>query len=109
MLIFFRDQSIWENFCWPRCLLKRLFWGKILASALKRPLAYRRNREVGSALGAARLAWLATNQCDPQSAFTSQPLETLIEPDLSLQDQYTEKFATFRELYRRLSDMFITL
>jgi len=86
-----------------------LYWGKILASTLQRPLTYRRNREVGSALGAARLAWLATNPCDPQTAFTSPAIECIVEPDSALQNQYVQKRETYRELYRRLSDMFITL
>jgi xylulokinase len=88
---------------------KSLFWGKILAAALQRPLIYRANREVGAALGAARLGFLAANNTDPQTAFTMPPIENVIEPDPALMDSYVKKQQTFRNLYHRLEDMFETL
>ena len=87
---------------------KSLFWGKILAAALQRPLNYRLNREVGAALGAARLAYIAANNCDPQNAFAMPPIETVIAPDPALVHAYAKKQIRFRQLYHRLEDMFET-
>jgi xylulokinase len=86
---------------------KSLYWGKILAAALKRPLIYRLNREVGSALGAARLAYLSVNNVNPDHAFEMPPVETVIEPDPDLVQQYAKKRAVFQQLYRKLEDMFV--
>ena len=88
---------------------KSLFWGKILAAALQRPLIYRANREVGAALGAARLGYIAANNCDPQTAFAMPSIENIIEPDGALMNSYAKKQQTFRNLYHRLEDMFETL
>jgi xylulokinase len=88
---------------------KSLFWGQILAAALQRPLNYRVNREVGSALGAARLGYIAANNCDPQTAFAMPPIETVIEPDPELVNAYVKKQQVFRKLYYRLEDMFETI
>jgi xylulokinase len=88
---------------------KSLFWGKILSAALQRPLNYRVNREVGAALGAARLGYIAANNSDPQTAFAMPPIETVIEPDPALVNAYMKKQQTFRKLYHRLEDMFETL
>jgi xylulokinase len=88
---------------------KSLFWGKILAAALQRPLNYRVNREVGSALGAARLGFIAANNLDPLTAFVMPPVETVIEPDPELVNAYVKKQQVFRKLYLRLEDMFETV
>jgi xylulokinase len=85
---------------------KSLYWGGILASALQRPLTYRADREVGAALGAARLAWLAVNPCDPQTAFTTPAIESVMNPNANLSDQYQQKRVIFKKLYHRLEDMF---
>jgi xylulokinase len=86
---------------------KSLYWGQILASALQRPLIYRADREVGAALGAARLAWLAANPSDPQSAFITPAIEHVMEPDADNTDQYFQKRKTFKKLYDRLEDIFV--
>jgi xylulokinase len=76
---------------------------------LQRPLIYRANREVGAAFGAARLGWLGANKADPFTAFAMPPIETVIEPDPALATSYVKKQEIFRNLYRRLEDMFETL
>jgi xylulokinase len=86
---------------------KSLYWGKILASALSRPLIYRNNREVGAALGAARLAWLAANPSDPDTAFATPAIETVIESDPNLADSLAKKREVFKKLYDRLEDVFV--
>lgn len=85
---------------------KSLYWGKILASALNRPLHYRVNCEVGSAFGAGRLAWLGANNKNAKTAFDMPLLETTIMPDPELTGSYIVKQTVFRNLYRRLEDMF---
>lgn len=82
------------------------YWGKILANVLQKPLTYRINREVGSALGAARLAWLGINQCDPISAFAQSPIEKIIEPESSTKNKLIEKYQLYRELYQRNKELF---
>jgi xylulokinase len=86
---------------------KSLYWGQILATILERPLLYRANRDVGAALGAARLAWLAANPCDPQTAFVTPALENQIEPEQNRLEHYREKRALFKKLYTRLADVFV--
>jgi xylulokinase len=85
---------------------KNLYWGKILAAALGRPLIYRANREVGSALGAARLAWLASNPRDAVTAFATPEIETVVECDPELSARYAKKREIFKLLYVRLADVF---
>jgi xylulokinase len=85
---------------------KNLYWGKILASALQRPLIYRINREVGAALGAARLAWLSVNPRDAETAFATPEIETVVECDPELAANYINKRKIFQTLYHRLADVF---
>jgi len=85
---------------------KSLFWGKILANVLQRPLIYRQNREVGGALGAARLAWLAINKTDASTAFATPPIETVAEPDKNYFAYYTDQYAIYKKLYRQLKEVF---
>lgn len=83
------------------------FWGTILASALNKPLVYRKNREVGAALGAARLAWLGVNPCDPKTAFVEPPIEKVIQPDRELVEIYAEKRTVFKKLYQNIKNLWI--
>lgn len=85
---------------------RSFYWGNILAAALNRPLIYRADREVGGALGAARLAWLGINKADPQTAFTSPVIEKIIEPDKDLVTMYQEKRQIFNKIYRSLKPLF---
>ncbi|MED5262423.1 MAG: xylulokinase [Myxococcota bacterium] len=77
-------------------------WGRILASALGRPLATRSGAEVGPALGAARLARMAVTGEAPESACSKPPVSHIAEPDPALSDLYSERLATFRRLYANL-------
>ncbi len=84
------------------------YWGKILAAALKHPLIYRKQAEVGGALGAARLAWLAIHGGDPEKVFASPPIDYVIEPEEELMDYYENKLKLFREVYKQLKPLFNT-
>ncbi len=81
---------------------RSLYWGKILASALQRELTYRKDREVGAALGAARLAWLAVNGGDPAKVFPLSPVEEIVQPNPNLAAHYTKKLVTFKKAYQAL-------
>ncbi len=82
------------------------FWGRILASALERPLEYAAGAELGPVFGAARLARLAARGEDPAAVLTAAPVLARIEPDPRLRDRYRERQAAFRRLYADLRDHF---
>lgn len=82
-----------------------LYWGKILATVLNRPLIYTKNRNIGGCIGAAQLARLA---CQPiASPVVVSPIETIIEPDFDLIASYQKKRQRFCQLYRCLESFFI--
>lgn len=81
-------------------------WGRILASALKRPLTYRKGGEAGPAFGAARLARLALNGEKPADVCTAPAVDYTVEPDPALMGRYEEKLDLFRRLYKDLQPRF---
>jgi xylulokinase len=84
-------------------------WGRILASALDRPLLYHAGAERGPAFGAARLARLAATGEDPADVCTAPPTAATIEPDTSLRALYAERIPLYRRLYRELEQSFAAL
>ncbi|OGT47960.1 MAG: xylulokinase, partial [Gammaproteobacteria bacterium RIFCSPHIGHO2_12_FULL_38_11] len=71
-------------------------WGIMFASALKRPLTYRKVREVGAAFGAAKLAWMS----DFPSRIIAEPeVEKVLQPNEDLMLQYEKKYREFKKLY----------
>jgi xylulokinase len=85
---------------------KSPYWGKVLASSLGRNLIYRKNREVGAALGAAKLAFLGTN---PGALDQIQPcgaVERTLEPEPELMQLYKRKQKIYRMLYDNLKGTF---
>ena len=85
---------------------RSLYWGKILAAALNQPLTYYANREVGGALGAARLAYLAVNGVHSLSDFPKLPVKQIIVPDAQLVEIYAAKKARFKKLYQAVKEEF---
>ena len=85
---------------------RSLYWGKILAAALNQPLTYYANREVGGALGAARLAYLAVNGVASITDFPQLPIEHIIEPNVQWVEIYAKKKERFKKLYGALKDEF---
>ncbi len=77
-------------------------WGKILASILRRPLAYRSDGEVGGARGAARLARLAITGENPEDVCAKPSLSHIAQPDPALVDFYAERIESYRQLYAKL-------
>ncbi|MSP53167.1 MAG: xylulokinase [Gammaproteobacteria bacterium] len=86
---------------------RSLYWGKILAATLNQPLTYYANREIGGALGAARLAYLAVNGVASLSDFPCLPIEQIIEPNTQWVDKYAKKKERFKKLYQAIKSEFI--
>lgn len=82
------------------------YWGRVLASALERPLTYRDGGTVGAAYGAARLARLGRERLNVESACTPPPILQVVEPDAALVARYAERLPRFRALYTNLKDAF---
>jgi xylulokinase len=82
------------------------YWGKILASALGRPLIYRDGGEVGPAFGAARLARLSLGTEAIEDVCAPPPIIDIIEPDERLSDRFTARRPAFRHLYSTLKSSF---
>jgi xylulokinase len=85
---------------------KSLYWGKILASVLGRPLVYRDGGEVGPAYGAARLAQIADTGASIEAVCTAPAILHVAEPDDALADLYSERLHKFRSIYQNLKTVF---
>jgi xylulokinase len=85
---------------------KSQYWGKILSSALRRPLVYRDGGEVGPAYGAARLAQLAHSKSSIEAVCTAPAILHVAEPDDALADLFSERIEKFRSLYTQLKSAF---
>ena len=83
------------------------YWGRILASALNRPLVSRQSSEVGAAFGAARLARLALAGERPDVVCVPPPAKQRIEPDSDLSAKLRERRPIFVQLYRDLKNTFL--
>ncbi len=80
------------------------YWGRILAAALNKPLLYRKNADVGPALGAARLAQMgANNQSVPD--FEAPEVETIIEPRSEDVAIMAERLVRYRALYKNTQEL----
>ena len=82
------------------------YWGKVLASALNRPLIYRQSSEVGAALGAARLGRLALTGEDPDAVCVAPPAKQMVDPDPALSNTLHDRRKIFRQLYLDLKNTF---
>jgi xylulokinase len=85
---------------------KSPYWGKILSSALGRPLVYRDGGEVGPAFGAARLAMLAETKGSVEAICAAPPILHVAEPDDALSDLFAHRIEKFRKLYTNLKSAF---
>jgi xylulokinase len=81
-------------------------WGKILASALKKSLTYRKGAEVGPAFGAARLAKIGVTKQNPKEVCIAGEINFTIDPDEHLSKIYTKQYPKYKELYQSLKDNF---
>ncbi len=81
-------------------------WGKILASVLNKPLTYRKGAEVGPALGAARLAKIASKKVPPSDVCIASEVDFVIEPDNTMQAYYLAQHTKYQQLYQSLKAHF---
>ena len=84
-----------------------VFWGSLLAAALRRRITYRIGSELGGATGAARLARLAYSRESPEEVCVAPPIADVIEPDGDLVDLLAGRRVIFRRLYRDLKPSFL--
>lgn len=85
---------------------KSLYWGKLLASALQKPLYYRKHAELGGAFGAARLAYFATQGGNIQQVLAPPDIDHMIQPDDAWALRFEQKLPLFREIYEKLRGSF---
>ena len=85
------------------------YWGRILSSALRRPLVYRDAAALGPAYGAARLARLGADNASIEDVCIPPPVLHVVEPDDRLCDLYAERMGRFRGLYRHLKHSFVEI
>jgi len=81
-------------------------WGRILASALDRPLTRSGDAEVGPALGAARLGRLAVTGEAPEAVCQPPPVERVLEVDPALRDALAGRRGQYAGLYPALAGLF---
>lgn len=77
-------------------------WGRILAAALRCPLFYHAESDVGPALGAARLARLAATGERPEEVCTPPDVDRVIEPENELAERLAPRLERWHTLYRVL-------
>jgi xylulokinase len=85
---------------------RSVLWGTILASALDRPLIYRKGGEVGPALGAARLARIGLTNEPLADVCAELPEDFIALPDAALRAQYSTSRSRFVNLYPALRESF---
>lgn len=83
-------------------------WGIMFASALQKPLTYRKIRGVGSALGAAKLAWMADTK-NSTNSISDPEIEKILEPRDDLVVEYERKINLFKELCLLNGKMTVTV
>jgi xylulokinase len=80
-------------------------WAQLLASGLGRPLHRPQGAHAAAALGAARLAWLATG-CTEEEVCPPLPLAQGFDPDPALGELLAERYPRYRALYPALRSLF---
>ena len=86
---------------------KSRYWSELLASALQLPLSRHSGNDVSAALGAARLAILATiPKVDATITCTAPTIIDIIEPNRATADVMQPRFERFKKLYDSLRPMF---
>ena len=85
---------------------RNLFWMRLLASVLAKPLALHQSGEKGPAFGAARLARLAHTGEPVAEVCEAPPIDRVIEPEPELTAAYAERLPRFRALYAALKAEF---
>jgi len=85
---------------------KSHLWAQILASVLERPIIRHVSSEIGPALGAARLAMLATDNGTIEEICQRPLIKEIVEPYSKHVPQYRNYSNRFRRLYKILEEDF---
>jgi xylulokinase len=86
---------------------KSRYWSELLASALQLPLSRHSGNDVSAALGAARLAMLATNPSVGAAKICTTPPNTdVIAPNPTIAEAMQPRFERFKKLYAALGAVF---
>jgi xylulokinase len=85
---------------------RSMWWGGVLAAALKRPLIYRDASEVGPAFGAARLARIAKTGERVEDVCQPPPVRAVLEPNTRDIEQLAPKRRRFSNIYQDLKPRF---
>ncbi len=81
------------------------YWGRIIAAALDTPLHYLDGGEVGPALGAAKLAHLATSSAAASDICGRPRITATVQPDPDLVDRLADKKLAFRSAFRGVAQL----
>lgn len=81
------------------------YWLNLLATVLDVPLKLPSGSEFGAALGAARLAQIATTGCDPLDVIKAPETSAMIQPNKKLAGAFDDAYQTYREAYSGLRDI----
>ena len=82
------------------------YWGGLIAGVLERPLIYREGGAVGPALGAARLAQVASGEGTVQGSCAPPRITDTVEPDPRVAQYFADRLPRFRALYAILKSSF---
>jgi xylulokinase len=85
---------------------RSMWWGGVLAAAIKRPLIYRDASEVGPAFGAARLARIAKTRERAEDVCRPPPVRVVVEPNQRDIEQLAPKRRCFSQIYQDLKPRF---
>ena len=80
-------------------------WTQLLCDAMKLPLSYGKDAEVGPALGAALLARFSITGVPARHAFPTPIIQRQHEPNLDRWAQLMERREIFQKLYQRSADL----
>ena len=80
-------------------------WGSVLASALDSTMVVLEGSEVGSAMGAARLAWLAVEPDNVDSVCSRPKAVRRWRPDSKRRDVFVRRQGAFRAVYQALKPL----
>lgn len=85
---------------------RSVWWGRVLAAALDRPLIYREGGDLGPSYGAARLARLGLGEENISDVCKPPPVRAVIEPDPHDVERLAQKRLDFAQIYKDLRARF---
>lgn len=81
---------------------RSVYWSRLIATVLGRPVAIVQDAEFAGAIGSARLAMVAAGAASVREVATLPSSIQTVDPDLSKTAIYSDQYQTFTELYPAL-------